>query len=162
MTPIPSRSSRPGPGRSGSTLVEVMIVTLLVGVFAAMAIPSYRTSVEQARTDLAAANLRTLWAAERLYYLEQRTATADPADLIALGVLQSGEIQSLGVSGTFTMYNDPTFIYQLDSNNDGYFDAIAVRSSGSAFSGTLGIDATGSISGEVIDNYGRVVRPGFR
>lgn len=162
MRPTPSRSDGPGAGRPGTTLVEVMIVALLIGVFAAMAIPSYRASVEQARADLAAANLRTLWAAERLYYLENRATTSDPNNLVALGVLQAGEIQMLGMGKTFTMYNDPSYVYEIDLNNDGAFDASAVRSAGTSFGGTLAIDAAGVVSGEIVDTSGRVVRPGFR
>ncbi|QDV39672.1 type IV pilin protein [Tautonia plasticadhaerens] len=162
MRPTPGRRDGPGAGRPGTTLVEVMIVALLIGVFAAMAIPSYRTSVEQARADLAAANLRTLWAAERLYYLENRASTSDPDHLVALGVLQAGEIQVLGGGKTFTMYNDPAYVYEIDSNNDGTFDAVAARASGTSFSGILAIDAAGVVTGEVVDTGGRVVRPGFR
>jgi type IV pilus assembly protein PilE len=139
-----------------------MIVALLIGVFAAMAIPSYRASVEQARADLAAANLRTLWAAERLYYLENRATTSDPTNLIALGVLQAGEIQLLGMGKTFTMYGDPSYIYEIDSNDDGTFDAVAGRAAGTTFGGTLAIDSAGVISGQIVDTSGRVVRPGFR
>ncbi|RUL84181.1 type IV pilin protein [Tautonia sociabilis] len=162
MTPLPSRRAEAGSTRPGLTLVEVMIVALLIGLFAAMAIPSYWGSMEQARADLAAANLRTLWSAERLHFLEYRTITSDPNDLVALGVLQSGEVQVLGPTLTFTMYDDPSYVYQIDVDSNGVFDAVAVRSAGASFSGTLSIDEAGVISGFLVDAQGRVVRPGFR
>ena len=155
-------SRRPRSSRTGSTLVELMIVTLLIGLFAAMAIPSYRSSVEQARTDMAAANLRTLWAAQRFFYLNERSYTSDTDDLIAYGVFKRSEISSATPGGPFLMYNDPSFTYRIELQPNGDFQATATRSAGIAFSGVLTIDAAGVVTGEVIDTDGRVVRPGFR
>lgn len=139
-----------------------MVVALLIGIFAAMAIPSYRSSVEQARTDMAAANLRTLWAAQRFFYLNERYYTSDTDDLIAYGVFKSSEITSASVGGPFLMYNDPSFTYQIVLQPNGDFQATATRSAGTAFSGVLTIDAAGVVTGAVTDTAGRVVEPGFR
>nr|WP_235963840.1 hypothetical protein [Tautonia rosea] len=137
-------------------------MTLLIGIFAAMAIPSYRSSVEQARTDMAAANLRTLWAAERFFYLNERYYTSETNDLIAYGVFKASEISSAPAGGPFLMYNDPTFIYRIVLQPNGEFQATATRAAGTAFHGVLTIDAAGVVSGQVADTSGRVVRPGFR
>lgn len=160
MTALSSREPRPR--RSGSTLVELMIVALLVGIFAAMAIPSYRSSVEQARTDMAAANLRTLWAAQRFFYLNERYYTSETEDLIAYGIFKHSEISSASAGGPFLMYNDPSFLYRIVLQPNGEFQATATRSAGTTFHGVLTIDAAGVVSGEVTDTRGRVVRPGFR
>ncbi|MEW4568904.1 prepilin-type N-terminal cleavage/methylation domain-containing protein [Tautonia sp. JC769] len=158
-----SSSRGPRPSRSGSTLVELMIVALLIGIFASMAIPSYRSSVEQARVDMAAANLRTLWAAERFFFLNERYYTTDTDDLIAYGVFKSSEISGASPGGPFLMYSDPSFTYRIVLQpNNGDFRATATRSAGSAFHGVLTIDAAGVVTGEINDTHGRAVRPGFR
>ena len=157
-----SSSRDPRPSRSGSTLVELMIVALLIGIFASMAIPSYRSSVEQARVDMAAANLRTLWAAQRFLYLNERSYTTDTDDLIAYGVFKHSEISSTSAGGPFLMYNDPSFIYRIVLQPNGEFQATATRSAGTVFHGVLTIDAAGVVTGVVTDTHGREIRPGFR
>lgn len=152
----------PGHRRPGYTLVEVMVVTVILGVLAAMAVPSYRRAVEQGRADQAAANLRTLWAAERLYYLDQQTYTADPSELVSLEVLDAREIQILSSSLTFIMHGDSSYIYMIDHDRNGVFDIIADRAADAAFTGRLMIDDSGTVNGELTDGRGTVIRPGFR
>ena len=80
--------------RRGFTLTELMVVTTLIGVMAAMSIPSFQRAVEQSRADIAAANLRAIWAAERLFWLENHAYTdklsqqsPQPVGLMQLGLL---------------------------------------------------------------------------
>ncbi len=56
--------------RAGFTLVEIMIVVLIIGLLAMIAIPNVKRSLERARLEAIRANLRTIdnvktmWAAE--------------------------------------------------------------------------------------------------
>jgi type II secretory pathway pseudopilin PulG len=52
------------------SLVEIMVVFTIIGILTAMAAPTYQRAVQQSKADIAAANLRAIWAAERLYWLE--------------------------------------------------------------------------------------------
>ncbi len=62
--------SEPSPRRSrGYSLMEMMLVLTIMGVLIAMCAPTYQQAMEQARADVAAANLRAIWSAERLYWL---------------------------------------------------------------------------------------------
>lgn len=162
MTP-PRRRPRPGPSRPGSTLVEIMIVALLVGIFAAMAIPSYRRSVEQARVDMAAANLRAIWAAERLHRLQSGQYAADPREMPSLST-GGHEIAIVGASSpvSFRMYGDRSYTYRILIGYDGSFSAEATRAPGAAFGGALTIDESGYVGGQVADSGGRAVRPGYQ
>ena len=72
MTTTPQTADR-RTARRGFTLTELMVVTTLIGVMAAMSVPSFQRAVEQSRVDIAVANLRAVWAAERLYWLENHT-----------------------------------------------------------------------------------------
>ena len=81
------RCDAPLTSRPGWTLVEVAVVLAVMGVLIAVGIPTFGRAVEQSRADLAAANLRAVWSAERLYWLENNTYTTDLSALQALGLL---------------------------------------------------------------------------
>jgi prepilin-type N-terminal cleavage/methylation domain-containing protein len=66
--------------RRGFTLTELMVVTTLIGVMAAISVPSFQRAIEQSRADIAVANLRTIWAAQRLYWLEKHTYASQLSD----------------------------------------------------------------------------------
>jgi prepilin-type N-terminal cleavage/methylation domain-containing protein len=89
MQARPHNAERPR-SRSGFTLTELMVVMAIIGVMVAMSAPSFQRAIEQSRADIAVANLRAIWAAERLYWLEYRTYTSSVATLQTLGVLDNG------------------------------------------------------------------------
>ena len=84
-----SRSTQSPSVSRGFSLVEVMVVLTILGILIAMAVPRYTRAIEQSRADIAAANLRAIWSAERLYWLENRVYTADLNRLQTLGLLDS-------------------------------------------------------------------------
>ena len=66
----------------GFTLVEIMIVVVIIGLLAAMAIPAFQ-KVRQASQDKAVLNnARQLSAASDQYYLEYGGSSVSPANLI--------------------------------------------------------------------------------
>ena len=60
-------------GTRGYTLVEMMIVLVVMGVMISFGIPQFSRALEQSRANVAGANLRAIWTAERIYWLEYRT-----------------------------------------------------------------------------------------
>jgi type II secretory pathway pseudopilin PulG len=54
----------------GVTLVEILIVTLVIAILAALALPNFQKSREYAFNREAKANLKLIQAAERIYYIE--------------------------------------------------------------------------------------------
>ncbi len=57
----------------GFTLAEVLIVTVILGILAGLAIPSYTNSVEQSRANEAQANLNIIYTAEKIYKVNNGT-----------------------------------------------------------------------------------------
>ena len=78
---------RPHPDRTGErgySLVEMMVAIMVVGVLISMGVPRFSQSLEQARANVAGANLQAIWSAQRLYWLENRTYATDLATLQSL------------------------------------------------------------------------------
>lgn len=68
-------------GARGVSLIELMIVVVIVGIMASIAIPSYRNYVVRAqRTDAMSALLRVAAAQEKFYLQRNRYATNDELD----------------------------------------------------------------------------------
>ncbi len=64
-------------GTRGHTLVELTVVMIVIGVLASFGVPRFVHSLEQARVDMAATNLRAIWTAQRLYWLAHQTYAPD-------------------------------------------------------------------------------------
>src|SRR5438445_7762033 len=94
--------------RAGWSFVEVMVVLTIVGILTALCVPSYRRALEQSRADIAAANLRAVWSAERVYWLEHHHYTASFAELAPL------LDPSIATSTT-------TYVYSLDATDGSTF-----------------------------------------
>jgi type IV pilus assembly protein PilE len=119
--------------------MEVMVVITMMAVILAMTAPSFQRAVEKAKADIAIANLRAIWAAERFYWLEYRTYASDLTQLTSLGLLDPE------MTGGLSIYS-----YSAIASSDGTsFSATATRNARSRWSGSFSIDQTGSITGMV-------------
>jgi prepilin-type N-terminal cleavage/methylation domain-containing protein len=149
MSTTPHNSDR-FKSRRGFTLTELMVVMAIVGVLVSMSAPSFERAIEQSRANIAVANLRSIWAAERLYWLEYHTYTPSIATLQSLGVLDNA-IPNDGVSALGG--------YQYDlSASSGTMTATAARYGAS---GAFSIDQAGDGSGTVTVS-GFTIVPGFQ
>jgi prepilin-type N-terminal cleavage/methylation domain-containing protein len=166
--PTTSRIAR-RPARRAFTLVEMMVVAALIGILAAMAAPSYQRAIEQARADVAAANLRAIWAAERLYWLENHTYTTNlsksqpPSSLpglVELGLLD----KTLPLDSTSATYKTGGYYYTIDSNpTSTTFTARATHMTDSQWSGSFTIDQNGVIPPQNSVTDGTcAITPGFQ
>jgi type IV pilus assembly protein PilE len=131
-------------------LVEVMIVLTVLSILIAFAVPSYTRAIEQSRADVAAANLRAVWAAQRIYWLEQRVYAADLPALESIGLLDPTLLQ--GPSG---------YAYAISAADAETFNATATRTGSSVFSGQFAIDQTGAITGSVATPNWPALIPAF-
>ena len=106
------------------SLIELLVVVVLVGILAVMALPNFTRGAERARIRDAEAVLAAIHSAERVYYLDQNgygrvapLAPLDPTqdDLIRLGYLSNPDAG--------------------DTNKDWNFAAV-LTGGGSGFNGT--------------------------
>src|SRR6266542_5014523 len=99
--------------RRAASLMEVVIVMTVLAVLIALSVPSCRRAVEQSRAEIAAANLRAVWSAQRLYWLEHRTYATSLADL---GPLLDPAIMSASA-----------YVYAISAADGTTFTATATR-----------------------------------
>ncbi|MBN2216851.1 MAG: prepilin-type N-terminal cleavage/methylation domain-containing protein [Pirellulales bacterium] len=137
--------------RRGFSLIELMVAVAILGVIIAFAEPSFRRTIEQSRADIAVANLRAIWTAQRLYWLENRTYAESLSDLESLDLLDA----------TLLTASDP-YSYQIgDDADETTFTATATRASGGAWSGGFTINQTGAVTGSVSAS-GVTIGPSFQ
>ena len=81
-------AKRNNPGEQGFTLVELMIVMLIIGVLAAIAIPSYVSSLRNAREAVLREDLHVMRQAIDSYTMDKEKAPQSLDDLVTTGYLR--------------------------------------------------------------------------
>ena len=84
----PPRLSSQDP-RSGFTLIELMIVMVIIGLLAAIAVPMYVQSVRHAKEAVLKEDLRTLRSAIDSYTVDKQKAPQTLEDLVQSGYIKS-------------------------------------------------------------------------
>jgi prepilin-type N-terminal cleavage/methylation domain-containing protein len=155
--PSPPHIADRSKARRGFTLVELMVVTVIIGVMAAMSVPSFQRAIEQSRADIAAANLRAIWAAERLYWLEYHTYTPAAASPVNPDpAMQS--LSNMGLIDTEIVSGAGGYTYAVTEATTTSFTATATRTTNSNF---FSINESGNVSGS-ISFGGSPITPGFQ
>lgn len=107
----PIRSSR-ATRQNGFTLIELMIVMTIIGLLAAIAIPSYLKSITKAKEAVLKEDLHTMRTAIDSYTVDKEKAPQTLDDLVQAGYLKSVPIDP--ISGR----NDTWITGQSDTLTD--------------------------------------------
>ena len=108
-----------GTCEEGFTLMELLVVTLIIGILTAIAIPNYLGQQQEAKNSAAMAQLRSAATSQDLYHAKQNAFADDTTDLEAYGFRQGGQpvtvvaadastycMQAPGGTDTFKMTQD--------------------------------------------------------
>jgi len=102
---------------SGFTLVELMIVIVIVGILAAVAVPIYQGNIAKAKMTECDAALGTIRTAERVYYAENNHYTNS---LSNLGLTASDlDGKYFDYTHYSISYTDSTTDYKITCDSDG-------------------------------------------
>jgi prepilin-type N-terminal cleavage/methylation domain-containing protein len=141
------------------TLIELMVALSIIAVMVVLCAPGFERAIEQSRADVAAANLRAIWAAQRLYWLEYHVyagsdnAANGLAQLLATGLLDSKLASS-----------NNRYTYSIASADAEQFSAAATRSGpGSGkWKGVFTIDQNGDLDGKLVADDEPDITPAFQ
>ena len=150
---------RPGRKRPGLSLIELMVALVIMGVLISYSTPTFSRAVEQSKADVAAANLRQIWSAQRLFRLDNLAYAADLATLT--GSSQTGMPIYLDPSLTTTSGTPaPPYTFTIELIDAQTFSVTATRAGGS-WSGSFAIDQNGTVTGSLTKSGETSITPGF-
>ena len=112
--------------RKGFTLIELMVVILIVGILAAVAIPIMRGRVDSAKWSEGKSGMGTIGTALRAYAAEKGATGTYPPTLATLGFIASDlhgtyfTIANYSIPAcVFTAAADPELVYTIQCTNAG-------------------------------------------
>ena len=92
--------------KGGFTLIEIMIVVLIIGLLAAIAIPSFARARETSRRNACINNLRQIDAAKEQWAMENNVAEGGAGPTQAqVAVYLKGDFPTCPSNGTYTIGN---------------------------------------------------------
>jgi type II secretory pathway pseudopilin PulG len=126
----------------------MVIICLLM----TLATPSFRSAIEQARVDNAVANLKTIWSAQRVYWLEYHAFSPQLSSLQTMDLIDSDVAASAGNPGAI-------YAYTVSSASASDFTAKAIRNGSTSWMGQLEIDCGGQVTGAIAGPSSQVLTP---
>ena len=112
------------------TLTEILISVLIMGILAGMAIPSFRTAVEQSRSNEARAAINIIYSAEKIYLLN--TARCWPNPDSTTTCLVSGGVPAAINTGLSVDLPAMAYYNLSVTSTSATFTATATRTTGSS------------------------------
>ncbi len=147
------QGNRRTPGQQqGYTLIEILIVVAILGILAAVAIPSYQNSVLASNRSVAHAALLDLANRQEQFYLDNRTYSTALTDLgyPAGMVFSNSGSSAVAVNDNHSLVASTSaerlYFVQIDAANATTFAISAVpqqTQAGDSECGTLGLSSTG-------------------
>lgn len=122
---------------SGFSILELLIVIVIIGILATIALPKYMDIREDATIAVSKSNLKSLQTGIERYYLDMGVYPEKLADLVAKGLIKKNTCY---LPGSTTVYqygkNDVDFLV-YDATNDLYATSEILTTEFSTYSGGI-------------------------
>ena len=141
--------SRCAVARRAFTLLELSICIIVMGILVAFTVPSFSRVSEQNHVDAATQYLRSIWSAQRVYWLENRTFATSLASLDSLGLIDPAIVDG----------DDNYFDYVISDVSTTTFKVTATRHGSTVWSGSVAITQDGEVTGFVAGSGSAVLTP---
>ena len=129
-------------GEKAFTIIELLIVVIIIGVLATIAIPQFSKAVEKSKVGKAKSNLAVVAKAEAMVYAENGAYTA-PGSLTTANIANlTAQISEVGPFLT----GDADWTYTINAAGTS-FEAVATRKSGLNQNCALTYNGTTSVIG---------------
>jgi type IV pilus assembly protein PilE len=148
------------------TLIEMLVVVLIIGILAAIALPQYQKAVERSLASEALSIMKTIKQAEEIYYLvhDEYTLDFDKLDVSISGT----KVNNRTIEGKFFNYvltddgGDGVYLDAYRNNGGGYnywFDCMFDKSSykNNLFRGNLYCSARTPKDEEICESFGSYI-----
>jgi general secretion pathway protein G len=116
----PSRAPRHA--EQGFTLLELMIVMVVIGLLAAIAIPSYTNNIRNAKEAVLKEDLHTMRAAIDSYTVDKQKAPESLDDLVQAGYLKSMPVDPFTKSSDTWIPSQDDTLSTIDQTQSGIDD----------------------------------------
>ena len=131
VTPSCDPVSRLSPGcgappatDSGFTLLELMIVMVIIGILAAIAIPSFTQNVKHAREAVLREDLQTMRGAIQQFTYDKQKAPQDGADLVSSGYLKVLPVDPFTQRSDTWIFDQGSSYTSIDETQSGGIDDV--------------------------------------
>lgn len=107
---------------SGFTIIELLIILVIIGLLAAIAIPQFTSYKQRSFDGRSQSDLRNAISIEEAYYIDNEAYTTLLADLITFGFKPSPGVNlTLALNGSgwagYSVHGQGSFKYCFDSTN---------------------------------------------
>jgi type II secretory pathway pseudopilin PulG len=129
-----------------------MTVCIIMGVLASFTVPRFSRAMEQSRANIAVANLRAIWTAQRAFWLQNVDANGVnmfAPDLATLRNLKLIDQAILDDTGDGSIPQGVSYVYTITQTDSSTFQASARRVNSTVWTSTLAIDSNGDVTGNV-------------